>query len=546
MAKLGTLEIVGNVSVCSKSIRTIHQFVGATVEVTIVGTSTVVASGVAQWANQAFPITTTPGPNTQLIAVQKNLPPYDDGGPSAKKPVADKPTPQKLSEGGFLKPLYRCARCIWLYGLLPGATVEVFSQAESLGTAEVNEYGGANVSLNRALKVSDWLIALQTACGNIKTPANTPIVGGAPQQLPASLPAPTLDPLYVCGQALYVKNVTPGAQVTLSRNGWVRTFCAPVPQFPIYPLDKLEVQESVTASQAFDCGGHSRPLGSGTSSTPVLDKKLDPPVLAPLCGGDEVVGIKGLQAGATVELTIDGDTVVFGAPAPYVNYPVAPLKDNSTVTARQNLCGLSSTWSPASSVTVVPSQPVPPALVSPPDKAPKVPVTPTLAWKDGPGTTSCNHPTSFDLQIGQDDSLQADTFAKPKLVKDIQFIDVHQYTVKPPSLATGKLHWWRVRGHKGAKVSDWSTPWSFTPVEGTPQPTMPPPVEPKQVWCFIQDCCPVYQRKVVCTPTEMTYYDALGYLKGKIKDAPSCWIYEPNVKANANVGTCSDPKWPPP
>lgn len=533
MDKLGTLAVVGDLTVCSQTVRTVHQLIGATVELSVDGSP--VGGGVAGFTDQAFPVAFPQSfAGKKLVAVQK-LSGYLDSD-AADNVIGGAPTPAKLGQGVFYTPFYVCATCVWLSGLVPGATVEVFSKGEPLGSAEVNEYGGANVSLFRALKATDTLHAVQTACGA----PGAPILAPAPQPMPKALATPTVDPLLVCGRALYVRNVTPGALVTLCRNKVtpLGTFCAAIPEFPIYPIAPLAAMDEIEVAVDFtSCGRYRTETLHAGSSTAVLDMPPGAPQIVPLCGGQTFIGLGGLQTGATVRLAFNSGAVVFGAPSVTTKYPVnGGLQDGSTVTAQQSLCA--DVWGPSTTKKVPSSSPVRPDLVSPPNKAIDVPLKPTLVWTDGPGTTSCNHPTLYLAQLSKDA-----TFAK---IKELGPVGFHQLTVAAALDANATYHW-RVRALKGSKKSDWSLPFVFTTVMSATSkparfPTTPDPHDVPGTWCFIQDCCPVYQRKVVCETG--TYNEALAKLQAKIKDAPSCWIYEPDVPAKFDCGTCSDPKGP--
>jgi hypothetical protein len=263
------------------------------------------------------------------------------------------------------------------------------------------------------------------------------------------------------------------------------------------------------------------------------------PQILPLCGGDKVIGLGGLQTGATVKLTFNGQTVVFGAEASSTKYNVDEgLDDNSTVTAQQSLCV--KVWSPLTKRPVPSSTPVRPELTSPPNNAINVGLKPTLFWKDGQGTTPCNKPTLFRLQLSKDA-----TFGTKK---EYGPIDVHKYTVPPPPLEANETkYYWRVMAFRGSKKSDWSLPFMFTTVmSATSKPDnydmKPDPKDLPGTWYFIEDCCPVYWRKVVPAAGK-SYNDALQKLWDNIKD-PSCWIYLPDVPANFDCGTCWDPKGP--
>jgi hypothetical protein len=178
-----------------------------------VGTKTV-GGGVATWPDQAFEVTQGINPGDKITAMQ-TLATFNDSDLSTSVSVLPKPTAKKLSEGAFHPPFHVCGSSVALVGLYPGAKVRVSSNSEPLGEGLANEYGVAQVDLTRRLKGADNLIALQTACG-IQTPEANPISGGNPKSVPTPLAAPSIDPLFMCGQALYIRKVTPGALILRS------------------------------------------------------------------------------------------------------------------------------------------------------------------------------------------------------------------------------------------------------------------------------------------------------------------------------------------
>lgn len=532
MSQLGQLQIPTPVNACSTTVRVRLQLIGATVELKI--GSTHVGGGVATWTDQDFDLLPGMiGPGKVISAIQ-SLSGFTPSSP-ATVTVGPAPTPTDLTAGQFFKPFYICAQCVWLYGLFPGATVEVLSHSVSLGKAHVRGDGQALVGLSRPLNQDDVLVAFLHACNNtVHTPAGSPINGGAPQRPVPPLAAPTIQPPYQCDQFIQVGGITPGAQVTIARGaGQIGPICVPLATLilgPVPPLKPPPADDALGAHQDFPpdpCKLH----GPKAGPVPVQAKLPDAPtVLPPFCEGQTSVSLDNLRPGAMVELRVNGQVFVFGAPAKLTpNITVPALIAMTTVTARQNTCGDPASWGPSSppTIQVGSTTPVVPQASVPFNHATNVSTKPTLMWNDP--ASICNAATSFDLELATNTTFTAG-------VQSFSGITAALHTLTT-ALPFSTQFFWRVRAHKGAKTTGWSAVFAFTTVAQGAHPTggggTGNDADVVRQRCFIEDCCPLFRKVIQETGT---YNDA--YAKAVAQAGSTCYVQPLEVPCNTKVDPC--------
>jgi hypothetical protein len=358
--------VVSALSVCSSSVRIQGQFIGATVDVFQDGAN--VGGGSATSADQIFPLTVTlkAGPSHPVTATQTS-----SGMTSpASAPVIVQNNP--VAVGSVIGTvtcethIYQCGQCLYLDGMLPGATVEVTAGGSPRGSGTAVD-GTAQVGLSTPTGLNEVLSARQTACGS--PGALTPLPAADPLPPGRQLPPPTvIGPLQACEVAVQVTNVIDGAQVTLTETGVPPGFTEqgcfflPTLWFPCPPL--LQGSE-VSATQ--NMPGCSE---VGSKASPAI--KVDPPapkpphVDHPLCAGSVTVRLTHLTPGQTVEVFQDATSLGIGsAPASSFAFPVPPLTGGTEITARQELCGHWSSSSNKVKVNPTPSH-LPPIAVTGP------------------------------------------------------------------------------------------------------------------------------------------------------------------------------------
>ena len=373
MANLLPPRIKGPVSECSTHIWVQSQFPGATVEVVDTTTSLVVATGPpATSADELFPVTGALIPGRKLAARQTL-------GADASRLSADtvevQRRPNPVGPVSFVTPLMECARCLWLEGLVPGATVEVRDGGAVIGTGQSYD-GVARVHLSQPIRAASTIEGQQTACGvpGVVTHPPGPLPPALSKQQ-RTLPPPTVeDPLVECSQRVTVGDVFPGATVDLNRSaGPNLSACFDLTSLWFGVSPHLTVSETLTARQRYPECEQVSPW-----STPVVVDPLSPVpipgVKGPLCKGGTSVTVCGLKAGARVRITVAPHPHHGGFPVGGTVYEaIAPedgcfdfafaapgLLGDSVVYATQELCGRQSDPS-----NVVPVDPVPASLPTP-------------------------------------------------------------------------------------------------------------------------------------------------------------------------------------
>jgi hypothetical protein len=355
--------VIGPLSECSSSVRVQGQLIGATVR--LVANGVPVGSGVATWTDQVFPLAggaaLAPGANvtaTQSLAGVTS--------PPSPQPVIVQKKPPTIGHVGLKTHVYACGQCLWLDGMVPGATVEVTAGGAPRGSGTAAD-GSARISLSAPTLASDTLVATQTACGIAGLPTPLP----APDPLPGEkgqLAPPTVEaPLRACQRAVTVSNVIDGARVILQETltpGFTEQACFDLPTL-WFPVPPLKAGASVSAVQTMP-GCHLKSPPSASVPVGPATPVPVPVVVPPLCAGSVSVRVDGLLPGSPVEIFEGSTSLGTGsAPASTFDFPVPPLSANATITARQELC---SNWSaPSAGVKVNPkpaSLPTP-AVMSP-------------------------------------------------------------------------------------------------------------------------------------------------------------------------------------
>ena len=127
----------------------------------------------------------------------------------------------------------------------------------------------------------------------------------------------------------------------------------------------------------------------------------------------------------------------------------ALLQNNTVYYWRVNASnsGGTSSWSTTWNFRTVPSAPPPPTLISPPNGATGITLTPTLQWSDSPGATS------YQVQVATNTNFNSPVVDQPTTISE--------YEIPPGRLIGNTLYYWRVRAHNNGGYSNWSTVWNF-------------------------------------------------------------------------------------
>jgi hypothetical protein len=344
--------VIGPLSVCSSSVRVQGQLAGATVDLFMDGAH--VGSGLASWSDQVFPLNAgvTLKAGHSVTATQTS-----SGQPSpASAPVIVQNKPPVIGSVACETHIYECGQCLWLDGMVPGATVEVTVGGSLRGHGTAPD-GTARIGLSPATAPSETLVARQTACGtkgpltNLPTADNLP--GPARQLPPPSVPGP----LKACQVAVWVGDAVDGAQVTLTETpapGFTETGCFDLPGLwfqcpPLTQGSKVSATQNMPGCK--ELASNASPAITVGPPTPVPP----PAVVPPLCAGSVVVRLTHLLPGSTVEIFQGATSLGTGsAPAAIFDFAVPPLTGGGVITARQELC---THWSVDSNQVAVDPQP---------------------------------------------------------------------------------------------------------------------------------------------------------------------------------------------
>jgi hypothetical protein len=355
-------RVVGPLSECSSAVKVEAQLTGSTVTVRADGA--VVASGVATGPSQVFALTAALGSGQQVTATQTIG--MDTSAPSPD-PVMVQKKPPTIGMVSYRSHLHVCGGCLWLEGLVPGATVEVTGNGGFRGSGDSYD-GNARVGLNGPIAAGEALTATQKACGELgkPTPGATPDFPGGLKE-GRHLPPPEVEgPLRACQKGVVVKDVFDGARVTLLRSGGPNLqACFDVSRLRFHVNPGLVEGETVIARQDFPAC-HLTSVDSAPVLVGPAEPVPPPEVEGPLCVGATSVRLNNLLYGSRVRILYDGAEIGM-AEVPEdgsYDFPVPPLPAPSPhgglVAAQQELCGI---WSDPSNAVEV--GPVPATLPTP-------------------------------------------------------------------------------------------------------------------------------------------------------------------------------------
>lgn len=370
---LAAPTVEGPLSECSDRVTVTGQLSGATVTVYADGTQ--VASGTSSGARETLSLNQSLPPGAEVVAEQTVGSQTSDRSPH---PVEVQEVPPDVGPVGFPTKLFECAQCLRVNGLVPGASVEIRSDGNVIGTASTTD-GATRVSLSQPLDPAAEIVAQQTACGTDGVETDPP-----PLQHPAGnrevqgdvLPKPEVNsPILACTSDVTVSGVYPGAEVTVKRSGGPNfDLCFDVGAYNIFGLaPPFSAGETVSAEQSFpNCEVFS------AESDPVTVDETDelprPGIEEPLCAGARTVTVTNLVAGATVRITVSpggggaASGTVFRAEAPEdgsFTFGVDPLPAGGSVQVEQELCSHTSDPSDTVGVEEAPEELDAPVIVDP-------------------------------------------------------------------------------------------------------------------------------------------------------------------------------------
>ncbi len=213
----------------------------------------------------------------------------------------------------------------------PGATPEEFGPRP---TSDEQEIG-----LGAPVVAGNIVTVVQTLC-DFSMESDPVTVQPAPPVILAPVIVP---PLYVCGQAVQVSNLHPGALVRVFMDGvpvglrWAGLENSIT--IPVAPA--LAAGRTVSAKQWV--GGRAGPESNGVGVLP-LGELLDPRILGPLAVDDRAVWVSGVTPGAHVAILLEDGRIIgeLDAAEPVVRVPISkfpgPVGEHVAI-PRVRLCG---------------------------------------------------------------------------------------------------------------------------------------------------------------------------------------------------------------
>lgn len=350
MALLVAPKIKAVVSTCSKHVLVEGQLSGSTVKVyqnavNLIG-QTLSNSGEV-WVPINAGVILAQG--DKITATQTFGP---DTSPQTPAPMEVQAVPGAPPAPIFKSHLYACGSCLWLGGLVSGASYKIIGQNKLSGLDELRGQGStsggdAHVVLNQALWPGEKLRASQDACGLGSGEANAQPADMYPAPI---LPPPVVkEPLFKCDTNVYGEKCVPGAAVYMKRekNGAViqLTHQCSLGGANFWATPILDVGEQVVMWQEFTGAKKENECATKSPNSLVAIVNdvtlIDPPeVLEPLCSGGVVVTLTKLRPGAKVTIFHDGKEYIgqSSGNGPQ-DFMVEPLTGGKTVHAVQEQCG---------------------------------------------------------------------------------------------------------------------------------------------------------------------------------------------------------------
>jgi hypothetical protein len=345
-------RIVGPLSECSDHVIVRGQVSGAQVEVYAGGD--VVASGSASGGSDLFSLTRSLAAG-EVVTARQTVGTTSSSPTPRPQAVEVQAEPSEIGPVTFRTKLFECGECLFVGGMVPGASLEVRADGSTLGTASTYD-GDTRVGLSRPLQPGDDVVGQQEACGRDGAETDAPSVQhpvGDSDVQGRVLPPPDVEtPLQECERAITFGGLYPGAELSVTRSGGPDfSFCAFTSRIQVWISPPLSQGESVTARQEFtNCelfGRNSDPVVVGPA-----DDIVRPGVEAPLCENGTAVTLTGLEGGATFRITVVppgaggvGAATTYRGEAPEDGTfvaPIDPLPAGATVTAVQELCSRTS------------------------------------------------------------------------------------------------------------------------------------------------------------------------------------------------------------
>lgn len=316
------------------------------------------------------------------------------------------------------------------------------------------------------------VIANQELC-SMSSPQSSPAVQ-VDARAATVLDVKLLEPLFSCGRAVFVEQVTPGATLQVWRIDDKTKKEAPISdRVKVYDTEAtidvtpyLGERDGVRILQ-WACG--DTPTKSNTAEVKQHPNIEQPIIVGPVYSGTNSVDVSNAVPGAKIEVYLANqnglwEPVGFTFASPKATTAVTlniKLAVRNQLRVTQSICSAKTV--PEATTTVILPPPAAPKLDKPPKGATVVERKPTLSWHD-PGAGQDNHADSYELEIKSGSTvvtpLTVLTSPSFQITKDLDYAT--NYT-------------WQVRARNTSGLSDFASS-SFTVQVEPPPPPPPPPV----------------------------------------------------------------------
>jgi hypothetical protein len=247
-----------------------------------------------------------------------------------------------------------CGVCLWLEGIVPGATVTVDIPGSPAITANA-DWTAVHVDV-ASLSSAATIHARQVACGVIGSVVTLPNPLRHVTGPTAWVSPPGVDtPLYLCQRAITLHPL-PGSEITVEHNDEVNQFCFGATTGTFWLRRPLDIRDRIRVRQQF----HHCELRSGEGEyNPTEPVPPAPGFPYPVCAGDTQVEVTGLIPGAHVQFFRNGEPEPFcfaDAGEPPYRFNLPSLGNATRLGVRQTFCDFGP-WSDITYVDIVPAGP---------------------------------------------------------------------------------------------------------------------------------------------------------------------------------------------
>lgn len=243
-------------------------------------------------------------------------------------------------------PIHECAQAVFVFGFIPGASIQVFSGGNQLVGQQNNTFFAFTVvHLNRELNLGEQITATQTVEGKTSAQSYVPVIVEAYD--PSGLQAPIVSKdIFDCGQIVPVGDLVPSVWVSVFANGNPN----PIGRDETTGTGDavitaaLRQGELITAQQVACPDRPSAKLTSPMSAPQIVQASPNPPPppsVDPTIVGNNTVTLHGLFVGAEIEIRNHGSVILSGWLANAADnwFPVnPPIPPNPSIQASQKLC----------------------------------------------------------------------------------------------------------------------------------------------------------------------------------------------------------------